>query len=246
MSADPVRKLHAFLKKLPSPAEDRAAMRQRSDRSDPVLQELVHSFLAWEVGLSAAARSLDQIDGATADYNELRVCLPHELSRIVTMHDERFEERSLRLRSVLNDIYRREHELSLAQLLQMPKRDARAYLDSLEGMLPYVSARVCLLVLGSHAVPVDSRVAHALRAEGCIPAEMDAASHAECASWLEHHVRAEESHAFHVSLEAFLDATPVSSGGKTAPTKRKANGPKSKGVSKREAPASRGRKRSKT
>ncbi|MBX3316209.1 MAG: hypothetical protein KF902_05020 [Phycisphaeraceae bacterium] len=220
-------------------------MRPRSDRSDAVLQELVLSFLAWELGLGAAKQSLGQIDGATADYNELRVCLPHELARIMTLHDARFEERTLRLRSVLNDIYRREHELSLGQLLQMPKRDARAYLDSLEGMLPYVSARVCLLELGSHAVPVDSRIVHVLRAEGCIPAEMDTSPHAECASWLEHHVRAEESYAFHLSLETLLDTTGQSIGTKTTPTKRKANAPKSKGPAKREAPAPRVRKRSK-
>ncbi|MBX3362300.1 MAG: hypothetical protein KF912_03200 [Phycisphaeraceae bacterium] len=246
MSADPVRKLHAFLKKLPPSTEDRSVVRSRSDRADPVLQELVLSFLAWEVGLTAAKRSLSQIDDATADYNELRVCLPHELARMVTVHDDRFEERSLRLRSVLNDIYRREHELSLSHLLQLPKRDARAYMDSLDGMPPYVSSRVCLLTLGAHAVPVDSRIVQALRGEGCIPAELDASPHSECASWLEHHIRAEDSHAFYVSLEASLDASYQSVGGKPAPAKRKANAPKPKVSAKREAPAPKSRKRSKT
>lgn len=226
MSADPVKKLHAFIKRLPPLPDQRAADRPGSHTSDSVVLELMRSFFIWESGVRAGARSLAQLDAATADYNEVRVCLPHEVGRIVTQHDAKFEERVLRLRSVLNHVYRREHDLLLAHLLQQPKRDARAYLESLDGMPPFVSARVCVTALGAHGVPVDSRVISALVAEKALPSELETAPHAECASWLEHHIRADESASVHHRLEAHLDAladAPEQTGApKRKPVKAKA------------------------
>lgn len=242
MSADPVKKLHAFIKRLPPLPEPRAADRPNSHTTDPIVLELVRSFFIWEVGTKACARSLAQLDAATADYNEVRVCLPHEVGRIVTHQDAKFEERVLRLRSVLNDIYRREHVLLLAHLTQQPKRDARAYLESLDGMPPFVSARVCVTALGAHAVPVDSRVVAALVAERALPAELESAPHSDCASWLEHHIRADEAASVHIRFECHLDAVGSELSEPEGLSKRKPIKPKA--VPQRPRPTSRPKKRS--
>lgn len=242
MSADPVKKLHAFIKRLPPLPEPRSADRPCSHTADPIVLELVRSFFIWETGTKSSARSLAQLEAATADYNEVRVCLPHEVGRIVTHHDARFEERVLRLRSVLNDIYRREHDLLLAHLTQQPKRDARAYLESLDGMPPFVSARVCVTALGAHGVPVDSRVVAALAAEKAIPAELESAPHGDCASWLEHHIRADEAASVHIRFECHLDAIGAESSELAGSTKRKPAKPAS--APRRARPATAPKKRS--
>lgn len=232
MSADPVKKLHAFMKKLPALAEEPAPPYRSSHALDPIVAELVRSFFVWESGERAAERAVKGIESATVDYNELRVCLPHELEQMVGRGDKHLNERSLRLRSVLNDIYRREHELTLAHLLTLPKREARAYLEALDGMPSFVSARVCLLAIGSHAVPVDSRVVAALTKQSSLPSELQSASHAECASWLEHHIRAEDAAAFHLRMESMLEADRAdTSGRKTSAAKPKAGARKPKASS---------------
>lgn len=242
MSADPVKKLHAFIKRLPPLPEARESERPTSHTSDPLVLELVRSFFIWEVGSRAGARSLSQLEAATADYNEVRVCLPHEVGRIVTHHDAKFEERVLRLRSVLNDVYRREHDLLLSHLMQLPKRDARAYLESLDGMPPFVSARLCVTVLGAHGVPVDSRVIAALTAEKALPSELESASHGECASWLEHHIRADEAASVHARLEAHLDTAETEPTEDATASKRKSAKPKA--ATRRPRPATPPKKRS--
>ncbi len=222
MSADPVKKLHTFMKKLPALGEETTPAYRSSHALDPIVAELVRAFFIWEAGLQAAERALAGVESATADYNELRVCLPHELEQMVGRGDKHLAERSLRLRSVLNDIYRREHELTLVHLATLPKREARAYLDALDGMPAFVSARVCLLAIGAHTVPVDARVVAALAEQEAIPAELESSPHAECASWLEHHIRAEESVAFHLRMERMLDADrPATPARKSAGAKPK-------------------------
>lgn len=209
MSADPAKKLQTLIKKLPvlsGSGSERPLL--QSHTVDPIVGELVRSFFIWECGCRAADMALDEVHAATVDYNELRVALPHEFHRLVSVRDEHAAPRFLRLRSALNEIYRREHEISLSHLGTLAKRDARAYLDSLDGMHPFVSARVCLLSLGAHAFPADGRLCTLLAREKALPPELDPlspSSHGDAGSWLEHHILADDSRDAYLRLELWAD-----------------------------------------
>ncbi|MCC6660960.1 MAG: hypothetical protein IT437_08745 [Phycisphaerales bacterium] len=201
-ATDPARKLSALLKRLRAAGTEPVCEPARCEAGEePAVHELLLSFLAWEAGLHRAGPAVRKLVSGIVDMNELRVCHPDELASSLGERYPRGLERCARLRSALNDLYRREHAVTLAPLEPMPKRDARAYLESLEGMTPYVAARILLVSLGGHAMPLDERTHSALLAARAVPADL---SLVDAGSWLERHVRAGDALAAHVLLEGWV------------------------------------------
>lgn len=204
--SDPSKGLAALLKKLKSkhgeiaPEAPPAAI---DEGLDPLVLQLVFAFLLWDATAPQARTLLKRLRENFVDFNELRVALPDEIAAVVGDRYPRCHERSLRLRATLQDIFKREHGLTLTRLADMGKREARAYLDSLEGMPAYVSARVFLLGLGGHAVPVDQRLADLLAAEDVLSEEVTDAETA--ATWLERQIKAGEGVQAHLLFQAWSD-----------------------------------------
>jgi len=168
----------------------------------PLMHEFLRAFLVWEASPSKAEKAMAKVLSAIVDLNELRICLPHEIIGIIGPKYPACEERAARLRSSLNDLFRREHDVSLDHLAAMPKRDARSYLESLEGTPPFVAARVSLLGLGAHAVPIDARLAGLLISEGVFAQASDSES---VSSWLERRIRAAEARETYLQLESWSE-----------------------------------------
>ena len=207
-ATDPARKLAAILKRQRSAQPENAEGPACSPccGEEPAVHQMLLSFLAWETGVHRAAPALKKLLSGIVDMNELRVCHPDELASMLGERYPRALERCARLRSALNDLYRREHAVTLAPLEALPKRDARAYLESLEGMPHYVAARVLLVSLGGHAVPLDERTHAALAAAKAVPSDLPLE---DASSWLERHVRAEDAACAHALLEAWVAENPA-------------------------------------
>jgi hypothetical protein len=204
---DPAKKLSALLKRLRSTYGEAVSdpwMEGCPEGADPLLWHLIFCFLAWESTTSRAVAANKRLHTSVVDYNELRVCLPDELVAMIGDRYPRARERVTRLRSALNDLYRREHAVSLAKLVDMPKRDARQVLDSLEGTPAFVSARMMLLSLGGHSFPMDERIHQALVAEDAAPADIE-----EAAGWLERQFRVGEAAPAYTLIEAWLNDRPL-------------------------------------
>jgi hypothetical protein len=200
---DPARKIAALLKRIRGDAELIDPWQVgRPESADPLLWHLVFSFMAWEAGTLAAVEATCQLHLAVVDYNELRVCLPHEIAAILGGLYPRSRERAVRLRAALNDIYRREHHVSLAHLPTIGRRESRQYLESLEGVPPFVAARLSLLSLDSHAFPLDERLHAALLKERAIPDHLDVNGGT---GWLERHFRAGEALEAYMTLETWMN-----------------------------------------
>lgn len=132
---------------------------------DDPIDEFLWSFLVWETSTTKAENALKRIQSTVVDINELRVSLPGE---IIAMLGERYplvEERAVRLRAALDDIFRREHAVTLASVKTLSKREAKQYLDSIDAIPSYVASRVTLMALGGHAVPLDQRTLDLMIAE---------------------------------------------------------------------------------
>jgi hypothetical protein len=204
---DPAKKLNALLKRLRSTYGEAITdpwMEGCPEGADPLLWHLIFCFLAWESTTAKAVAANKRLHTSVVDYNELRVCLPDELVGMIGDRYPRARERVTRLRSALNDLYRREHAVSLAKLVDMPKRDARQVLDSLEGTPDFVSARMMLLSLGGHSFPLDERIHQALVSEDAAPEDIQ-----EAAGWLERQFRVGEAAPAYILIEAWMNDRPL-------------------------------------
>ncbi|MEO0483657.1 MAG: hypothetical protein AAF138_08525 [Planctomycetota bacterium] len=205
-SDDETKALNQLLKQLKSEHGDATPSPppEAPEDADPLLHQLVFSILLWETTSNQAATAHKRLLAAVVDYNELRICLPDDLVQIMGDRVAIVRERAVRLRSTLNAVYEREHALTLEPLASMGKREARTYLETLEGCPRFAAARVVMLELGGHAAPVDDRLHALLVRQGLIPdgADIDTAT-----AWLERKIRAADgSTPFHL-LEAWREAS---------------------------------------
>lgn len=134
--------LRTQLGKLPPPAVE-----------DPITQMLL-GVLSRDVPESKARAALELLRSMVVDYNELRVIPPIELADLLGDYPEarlKCEDMS----RALNKIFAEQHDVTLEFLREKGGKDARAYLDDVDGLDAYSRARVRLLGLGQHAFPLD-------------------------------------------------------------------------------------------
>lgn len=174
---------------------------------DPVTQ-LIVGFLEWNATRPEAEQAHQDLMAELVDNNDLRVSLPHELLALIGEAYPLGLERVTRLREVLHEIYYREHCVSLRVLQGKPKKQVRAYIESLPGITPYVAAQVMLMGFGVHAMPVDDRLAQLLIDAQVVDAE---ATVGEISRFVERRVKAGEVAAAHHTLRHWADsqAPPV-------------------------------------
>lgn len=198
---------------------------------EPGVEELVFSMLLWDARTSQAREAIAHLRAGVVDYNELRVCFPEEIRQLLGDRYPKAAERAARIRAALNDLYKREHKVTLQAALSAGKRDARQYLETLDGVPLFAASRVFLSACGGHAVPIDDRIRDFLADEGVIAAteHPDAVS-----SWLERQLKAGESAAAYGALQAAADELtkkpaktikePKDAGEKPRPSPRKKAG----------------------
>lgn len=193
---DHAKKLAAHLKSIkhaysPEPHEPRTPM-----------EEFVLSFLLWESTRAKADLALKRVLSGVVDINELRVCRPADVVSMLGKQYPLVEERAQRLKAALHEIFLREYAVSLDKPIAMNKRDGRKYIESLEGMTPYVAARVTLVCLGGHAVPLDRKLLAQLVEAGVLEPDLD---EIKAQGILERHIMANESLECHALLQAWSD-----------------------------------------
>lgn len=171
-------------------------------RPRPPLLRLIHSFLCYDATHRQADAAINRLVGGMIDLNDLRVSDPVELAAIVGEDYPGVIERCFRLKHALNSVYLRQHAMDLDPILKMSKTDARAYLDALEGMLPYVSAEVMLLCMDAHAIPVDEHLRARLVADGVVDPE---ASIPDIQAFLENHIPHSQALQVHGLLRAYVE-----------------------------------------
>lgn len=175
--------------------------------TDAVVHQLVYSTMLWESSHEVAGRCMQAIRSGVVDFNELRVCSGFEMLFMLPKECPRKEERAARLLATLSAVFEREHRLALDGVAAMPKREARQYLDGLDGMTPFVAARIMLVTLGGHAFPADGRIARVLLDAGLIsPGE---ASPADLCARLERAVRAADAPRVYALLETAAGSVPA-------------------------------------
>jgi hypothetical protein len=203
-------------------------LRKLGDGSQPEAQPphgepiatLVMSFLLWESSMDKALAAFQRLRDEVVDFNDLRVCMPHETMEILGPRYPRVQERCERLRAVLRSIYLREHAVDLDKYKVTGKREVKKYVDSLEGIVPYVASRVLLLSFESHAIPVDEQLRASLsKADVCEPqVEL-----VDLATWLGSHIKAEQAAGAHYALQVWAEGNGSGASGGSSAGDRKSS-----------------------
>jgi hypothetical protein len=200
VSTGDTKKFATLLKKLRSTYGK--SLPPPSEVASSPLDELVFSMMLWESDSVAAKASRQRLSASLVDLNELRVCAIDDLANIIGATYPLARERAMRLRCVLADIVTHFHSPTLDPVLAMPKRDAKHFLEALDGMPPFVAQRISLLVMRTHALPVDERLLTMLVEAKVIQQGTDC-QHAS--SWLEHNVPSDDAVDVVALLQAWSD-----------------------------------------
>ncbi len=208
---DHARALNGLLRSMKSKYEPKEDLVERTP-----LEELIYSFLLWNAPIGKADAAYRRLMHHVVDINELRVCRPPEIIGVVGKTYPLAEERAMRLKASLQEVYIREFAVSLDRCASLSKRDARNYLDTLEGMPPFVAARVVLLRLGGHAIPVDDNLLCRLVAKEVVEPDYDCA---RAEGVLDRHVKADDAVRVHLTLLNWAD-DPATEPKKPKPGKR--------------------------
>lgn len=160
---------------------------------DDPLRRLVIAILGVGWSDEQAARAVDRALTTMADWNEMRVSSAIELNKATGNAVPKGTQQCQYLVSALQSIFDRENRLSLDRLKNIGRREARHYLEELDGVDAYAVASVLLWSLGGHAIPVNDRLLEALRAADLVHPSAD---RAEVQVFLERHVPAVEAKEF--------------------------------------------------
>ena len=182
-----------------------APKRPIPERTDPI-EQLIIAVLSQETTTERARKALKALNDELVDYNELRVSTPAEISEHIGRHIPRSVQRAKVLVQVLNAVYAREYAMSLDSLSSKGIREIKSYLESIEGISPYVVASIMLWSLGGHAIPIndpmyDCLIKQELAHPNATPAEVQ--------SFLERHISAADAKTFCMELEAYAASRPA-------------------------------------
>ena len=165
------------------------------EAQDP-LKALVRAAMSFDVPDARADEAMRHIEREFVDLNELRVATDLEIQELLGTRYPAIERRVAMITQSLNDIFEREHTLSLDRLKTVSKRDARQFLRELPDIHPFVEAYVMLFSFDGHAVPVDDEILGMLRDEDVV--EEDTTLE-DAQRFVEHHLKTGEAYPFFVA-----------------------------------------------
>jgi endonuclease III len=157
---------------------------------DP-LHALVRGAMSFDVPDARAEEAMKVVGQEFVDLNELRVATELEVQDLLGSRYPEIVRRVMMITQALNNIFEREHTLSLDRLKTISKRDARQFLRELPDVHPFVEAYVMLMAFDGHAVPIDDQTLAYLKAQGIVE---ENTSLDEAQRFVEHAVKAEECH----------------------------------------------------
>ncbi len=164
---------------------------------DPVKQ-LIYAVLSEDNSPTRARTAMTRLLANTIDYNDLRVSTPTELASIIESDILNAAERTGVLIEVLGSIYSRENSVTLDKSKTKNRRDARAYLEGLSGMTPYVLSGTMLWAFDEHVIPLDEQMLAVLKQEGLVDPD---ATMAEAQGFLRRHISAGDAKLFTALLK---------------------------------------------
>ncbi len=178
---------------------------------DDPLHRLCISIFGVAVGDERGEKYTTRLLTQMVDWNEIRVSTVEEIETAIGTAPQMAKARCRSLLDAMHAVYECENVLSLDRLRDMGRRDARAYLEALEGVDDYAVASVTLWSLGGHAIPVDDRLLEALQVADLVH---PLATRGEVQAFLERHISAADAKDFYFVMQTFTPTAKASSSAK--------------------------------
>jgi len=161
------------------------------------LKALVRSAMSYDVPDDKAEGAMKAIEREFVDLNELRVATELEVQEMLGQRYPKIEERVTMITQALNNIFEREHTMSLDRLKEISRRDSRQFLRELPGIHPFVEAYVMLFAFDGHTFPIDEAMLELLRDEEVVE---ETTSLEDAQKFVEHHLKDSECYEFYWAM----------------------------------------------
>ncbi|HEY1629367.1 MAG TPA: hypothetical protein VGF52_05880 [Tepidisphaeraceae bacterium] len=168
------------------------------EAQDP-LNALVRGAMSYDVADAKAQEAIRLITKEFVDLNELRVATDLEIQELLGVRYPDIEHRVQMITQALNNIFEREHTMSLERLKTISRRDARQFLRELPDIHPFVEAYVMLYGFEGNAFPIDEEILEFLLDEEVIEPETNLA---DAQKFVEHNLRDASMHDFYTAIRA--------------------------------------------
>ena len=200
------KRIHRLFKRLQrdEPAVD---FGESTDPTEQLVTAMLSVTTTPENGRKAYRRLCDRM----VDLNEVRVSSCGEIAGIIKDLVPGGTARAKALADTLNAVFHIEYRVDLSSLRSLGRREAKHYLEKLNGIDPHAIASVLLWSLGGHAVPISGRLLEFFRANDLIAPESEVA---EIQSFLERHVTANDAKLFCHLMERHAASEPRGGHGK--------------------------------
>lgn len=156
------------------------------------ISQMILGILSRDTPENEANAGLDRLRAIVVDYNELRVIPAIELAEIL----RDFPDARLKCEDIarsLNAVFAMEHTVALDHLMELSRRETLAYLEGIDGLEAYTVARVRLLGLRQHAIPLDEAMWAVAREEEIVNPRCPLG---EAQQFLERQIAPEHAHEF--------------------------------------------------
>ena len=193
------------LKKLCNRLKRETAATPKTDLIDPCTA-IVLACLSAVTTENKARLGLSRLRHTFVDLNELRVSHFEEVADILGKGFPHRKEIAQQIIGLLKDIYNTHDSLNLNDLREGSKRQAKAFIESLEDANAYIVARVLLLSIGAHAIPVHQQMLQMLCKENVIPAN---ANEADVQGFLERQIPADQNRKIYALLRHRTDSLRI-------------------------------------
>jgi len=167
---------------------------------DP-LKALVRGAMSFDVPDGKAEDAMRLIDREFVDLNELRVATDLEIQELLGQRYPQIERRVAMITQSLNNIFEREHTLSLDRLKTVSRRDARQFLRELPEIHPFVEAYVMLFAFEGHAFPIDDEILAYLKEQEVVE---ENATLDDAQRFIEHQLKDEECYSLYWGMRRAL------------------------------------------
>jgi endonuclease III len=161
------------------------------------LQALVRGAMSYDVSDNKAEDAMKAITREFVDLNELRVATDLEIQEMLGQRYPAIEKRVALITQSLNNIFEREHTLSLDRLKTLNKKDARQFLRDLPEIHPFVEAYVMLFAFDGGAVPMDDEMLKYLVSEEIVE---EGTSLEDAQKFVEHSIKADDAYDTYMAL----------------------------------------------
>jgi endonuclease III len=193
------------LKRLLGQLVKRFGKPEPTDTVDPI-DQLIIGILAGCTTHSKAVSVYRRLRQHVVDLNELRVTPAMELAEQIGDGVPLARQKAQRIVDALNAIRKRQDSLDLSFLRQRGRREAREYLESLDGVDAATAASIMLFSLGGHAIPVDDLLLYVLQKDELVDPK---AEPAEVQGFLERSVNSSQAQVWYELLSRYAASKSI-------------------------------------